>query len=262
MKASDIHAHFVSEGAWVNWSNTTDGFHFGDPEADVTRIAVGWKPYWRTLREAHDMGCDFFLSHESIFRDGGNGDETEAASVYEQEKLVWLRESGMVVYRCHDVWDVFPKIGVRDSWAFGLGFEGTPLKDDGYYRLEDVSGYTFGQLCQRVAEKMQSVRQEGVLAVGDADQPVSRLGLGTGAITKLDAMQALGADVCLLCDDYFRYVRDGALYEDLGVPYMVVNHGAKEEWGIQNLFRHVRDTFPDVPVQFFDQGCPYRIVRA
>ena len=262
MKAIEIHEHFVEVGTWVDWSNTTDGFHFGDPEIEVGRIVVAWKPYWSTLRQAADLECDFFLSHESIFREGRNGDETEAASSHEQAKLRWLQESGMVVYRCHDVWDVMPKIGVIDSWATGLGFEGEPLQADGYYRVEDVSGRTFGELCTHVASRMRSVGQEGVLAVGDPGHEVSRLGLGTGAITKLDRMVALGADVCIICDDYFRYVRDGALYQDLEVPYIVVNHGAKEEWGIENLYRYAKDTFSSVAVDFIPQGCPYRIVGA
>lgn len=71
----------------------------------------------------------------------------------------------------------------------------------------------------------------------------------------------LGADVCIICDDYFRYVRDGALYQDVGLPFIVVNHGAKEEWGIENLFRHAKESFPDLAVHFLDQGCPYQIVQ-
>jgi putative NIF3 family GTP cyclohydrolase 1 type 2 len=260
MEAADIHRHFVELGTWVDWSNTTDGFHFGDPETEVTKIAVAWKPYFSSLMRAAELGCDFFLSHESIFRDGGNGDETSAAHSLEGGKLEWLRQSGMVVYRCHDVWDVIPEIGVIDSWARGLGFEGSPVRRDGYYRLEDVSGQTFGELCRDVAAKMRSVGHEGVLAVGDAERSVSRLALGTGAITKLDDMVALGADVCVICDDYFRYVRDGALFQDLDVPYIVVNHGAKEEWGIENLYRHVKEAFEDIPAHFIAQGCPYRIV--
>ena len=261
MKAADIHRHFMAQGTWVNWSNTTDGFHFGDPETEVRGIAVAWKPYWKTLKKTVALGCNFLLTHESIFRDGKIGDETDAASSFEQDKLAWLQESGLAVYRCHDVWDVIPEIGVRDSWAKGLGFEGEPLKVDGYYRVEDVSGQTFGEVCKHVASKMQSVGQEGVLAVGDANRPVNRLALGTGAITRLDKIRELEADVCVLCDDYFRYVRDGALFQDLDLPFIVVNHGAKEEWGIENLFRHARDTFPEVPTHFIAQGCPYQIVR-
>jgi putative NIF3 family GTP cyclohydrolase 1 type 2 len=168
----------------------------------------------------------------------------------------------MVVYRCHDVWDAMPRIGIRDSWAAGLGFEGEPLVDAGYYRLDDASGYTFGSLCEHVAERVRTVGHECVLAVGDPAQEVSRIGLGTGAITKLEQMVELGADVCVICDDYFRYVREGALYEELGIPYIVVNHGAKEEWGMENLYEHTKHTFADLPVHFLPQGCPYRTVCA
>ena len=260
MKAIEIHQHFMEIGTWVNWSDTTDGFHFGNPETEIHKIAVAWKPYFRDLQRAAELDCNFFLTHESIFREGRNGDETSAAHPLEAEKLKWLVNSGMVVYRCHDVWDVIPEIGVIDSWAFGLGFEGQPVKREGYYRLEDVSGQTFGRLCRHVAGKMQSVGQDGVLAVGNAERQISRLGLGTGAITELDKMVALGADVCIICDDYFRYVRDGALFEDLDIPFIVVNHGAKEEWGIENLFKYVQKTFPNVEAHFIPQGCPYRIV--
>ena len=132
MKAIEIHQHFMEIGTWVNWSDTTDGFHFGNPETEIHKIAVAWKPYFRDLQRAAELDCNFFLTHESIFREGRNGDETSAAHPLEAEKLKWLVNSGMVVYRCHDVWDVIPEIGVIDSWAFGLGFEGQPVKREGY----------------------------------------------------------------------------------------------------------------------------------
>lgn len=68
MKAREIHEHLMQVGTWVNWSNTTDGFHFGDPETEVVGVAVGWKPYWRDLKRAKDLGCNFYFTHESIFR--------------------------------------------------------------------------------------------------------------------------------------------------------------------------------------------------
>lgn len=260
MKANEILRHFQMVGTWVNWSATTDGFHFGDPETEVSGIVVAWKPSWSVLRRVAELNCNFVLAHESIFREGRDGDETGDAGPHEQGKLEWLQKSGIVVYRCHDVWDVMPEIGVRDSWARGLGFTGKPLVSDGYYRVEDVSGLTFGELCQQVASRVHSVGQEGVLAVGDAERPVSRLGLGTGAITHLDGMLALNVDVCAICDDYFRYVRDGVVFQEQEIPFMVVNHGAKEEWGIENLYRYAQENFPDVPVHFIPQGCPYRII--
>jgi putative NIF3 family GTP cyclohydrolase 1 type 2 len=262
MKACEIHEHFRRLGTWVDWSDSVDGVHFGDPQTEVRRIAVAWKPYWSALRQAVDLGCNFFLTHEPIFREGRVGDETASALPREQGKLAWLQDSGLVVYRCHDVWDLIPEVGVRDSWAQGLGFSGAPLRAEGYLRLEDVTGHTVGSLARHVAARLRTAGQPGLLLVGDEDQSVTRLALGTGAAINLEAMLALEPDVCVLCDDYFRFVRDGALLQDLEVPFLVANHGALEEWGIANLARHAEAAFPSVPVHFLPQGCAYRFITA
>ncbi len=262
MTARDIHEHFRAMGTWVDWKKSVDGVHFGNQDAEVRGIAVGWKPYWSELRKAHDLGCNFFLAHESIFREGGAGDETAAAEPAEQGKLAWLRDSGMVVYRCHDVWDVVPGIGVRDSWSRGLGFSDPPLRLAGYYQVVDVKGHTVDSLARHVARKMRDTNQPGLLVVGDGQKPVSRLGLGTGAAFSLKEMLALAADVWIVCDDYFRFVRDGAFLRDIGMPFLVANHGAKEEWGMRNLARHAEGAFPSVPVRFLPQGCPWRMVAS
>ncbi len=261
MIAADIHEHFRGLGTWVDWTASVDGIHFGDPQTEVRGIAVAWKPYWSDLRRASQLGCNFFLAHESIFREGGRGDETTAASPFEQGKLTWLRENGMVVYRCHDVWDLMPTVGVRDSWARGLGFEGAPIRLHGYYRVEDVTGHTVETLARHVADRIRSAGQPGVLVAGDARKPVTRLGLGTGASFQLDLMLGLGADVWVICDDYFRWVRDGALLRDMEIPFLVANHAALEEWGIENLARHAEASF-SAPVHFLPQGCPWRLVSA
>jgi putative NIF3 family GTP cyclohydrolase 1 type 2 len=261
VKAIAIHELFQRAGTWMDWSETVDGFRFGDPETEVTGIAVAWKPYWSDLKRAKELGCNLFVGHESIFREGSMkpGDETPAAEELEQPKVAWLRESGLVVYRCHDLWDMIPEIGVRDSWARGLGFPGEPLEADGFCRIEDVSGHTFGSLSAQIAQRVKSAGQQAILAVGDESQPVTRLALSSGAST-LTKMIGRGADVILGYDDYFRQVRDGALLRDIGVPYMIVNHGTLEEWGVANLAPYLKERFPSLPVHHLAQGCIYRVV--
>jgi putative NIF3 family GTP cyclohydrolase 1 type 2 len=261
MKASAVEQLFREAGTRIGWSQTVDGFRFGDPETEVTGIATAWKPYWSDLKRAREMGCNLFVGHESIFREGSMrpGDESPAAEELEQPKLAWLRQSGLVVYRCHDLWDMMPGIGVRDSWARGLGFDGEPLEALGFCRIEDVSGHTFGSLATRIAERVKPLGQQAVLAVGDDEQPVTRLALASGAST-LTKLIGLGADVLLGYDDYFRQVRDGALLRDIGIPYLIVNHGALEEWGVSNLAGYLRERLPSVPVHHLPQGCIYRVI--
>jgi len=261
MRAVAVHEFLRKAGTWMDWSQTVDGFRFGDPETEVTGIAVAWKPYWSDLKRAKELGCNLFVGHESIFREGPMQpvDESSSAQELEQPKLAWLGDSGLVVYRCHDLWDMFPGIGVRDSWARGLGFEGEPLEVSGFCRIEDVSGHTFGSLSAQIAERVKPLGQQAVLAVGDESQPVTRLGLVSGA-SALAKMIELGADALLGYDDYFRQVRDGALLKDLDVPYLIVNHGTLEEWGVANMVPYLREHFPSVPVHHLAQGCIYRVV--
>lgn len=261
MKAVAVHELFQQVGTWIDWSDTTDGFHFGDPETEVTGIAVAWKPYWSDLKRAKELGCNLFIGHESIFREGPMRpcDESEFAQEVEEPKVAWLRESGLVVYRCHDLWDLFPEIGVRDSWARGLGFEGEPVVMDGFCRVEEVTGHTFGSLCAHIAARVKLLGQQAVLAVGDENKPVTRLAL-SASVSSLPRMLELGTDCWLLYDDYFRQVRDGALFRDLDLPYMIVNHGTLEEWGVRNLAPYLQERFPSIPIHALHQGCIYRLV--
>ena len=71
--------------------------------------------------------------------------------------------------------------------------------------------------------------------------------LRAGAGSILTQVLDLGADVWLGYDDYFRQVRVGGAAADLGVPYMVVNHGALEEWGVRNLGPVSSSTSPACP---------------
>ena len=52
-----------------------------------------------------------------------------------------------------------------------------------------------------VLQKIGTVGQISVQTMGDIDVDVSRLAIGTGAITRLPAMHELGADILLATDD-------------------------------------------------------------
>jgi putative NIF3 family GTP cyclohydrolase 1 type 2 len=90
---------------------------------------------------------------------------------------------------------------------------------------------------------------------------VSRLALGTGAITPLTRFLDLyGADVVICSDDGFTYWHDGALCLDLGIPAIVVNHTVSELHGVEQLARHLAQQFPEVPVHHIPQSCMFQLV--
>jgi len=151
-----------------------------------------------------------------------------------------------------------PEIADR---AKQLGFI-KPIAGEGYYRVYDVSGQTARSIARQVAERTKSLGQDAVQLVGPADAPVSRVAIGTGAITPfMHFLDAYRVDLAICTDDGFTYWRDGALAIDMGIPVIVVNHPVAEVYGMKLLADHLSNRFPDVPVHFIPQSCMFQLIR-
>ena len=263
MKAIELHDHMKPLGPWVDWDSTVDTFKAGDPDTEVTAIAVGWMSTLAALREAHDMGCNLFVTHEPTFY----GHREQNTAVHQDrayvEKKRFLQDTGMVVYRCHDVWDRVPDEGVQDSWTRGLGLESQPYVDDEthWLRVYEIEPASLQDLAQHVADRLAPVGQQDVQVVGDPAKICSRLATGIGAYGGMDrfrVMMALGADAVVATE--LCYWRDVRWAEDMGLGLIVCSHAASENWGVCNLAAHIAAAFPSVPVHYIDVSCPYRLV--
>lgn len=263
MTAQAVADHLRSlDKGWVNWDNTVDNFKIGDPKQTVTGIAVGWKAQFWALKRAHELGCNLFVCHEPLWYDHRDT-PTQEGFQFEgvQAKRRWIEEHKIAVLRCHDVWDQVPSIGIPDSWAEVLGFR-SPLPDSkGYYRAYEVSGRTATDVARQVARNVKTLGQEAVQLLGDPQAPVTRVVIGTGAITPIyHFVRQFGADLAICTDDGFNWCCHGGFALDIGVPVIVVNHCTAEEHGMASLAKHVREIFPQVPVHHIQQGALYRLI--
>ena len=261
MRAIDIYDRLrAMDHGWVDWNNTVDTFKAGDPQAEVTGVAVGWMGYTWALQRAVELGCNVFVTHEPTYYNHWDTDEAVFEWAPVAEKRRWIEDSGIVVMRCHDVWDQVKDIGIPDSWARMLAL-GEPVAGDGYYRVYDVSGHTGRSLARQIATHTQRLGQPGVQLVGPPDKAVTRVAIGTGAITPfVELVQTYGVDMVICSDDGFVMWRDGALAIDIGLPVVVVNHPVSEIHGIERLAEHLRAALPEVPVHYVAQGCMFEVV--
>jgi len=250
------------DGGWVDWNNTVDTFKAGDPDTEIRGIAVAWMAYTWALKRARDLECNVFITHEPTFY--SHRDEDPRFDRFEAvlQKRRWIEENGMVVLRCHDLWDQFPDIGIPDAWAKMLGFSPTKrLGGSGYYRVFDVTGHTAMTLAEIVARKIRPYGQTAVQIVGPPSKPVTRVAIGTGAITPLTHfLEEYGVDVAICTDDGFSYWRDGALAIDLDVPVIIVNHAVAELYGMRLLADYLNDALPAIPVRYITETCAYYTV--
>jgi len=280
MRAWELHDHMQSIGKWVDWGNTVDQFLFGDEDSEVSGIAVSWMPTFANLEKALTAKCNLFVTHEPLFAvkvDGGGrivggtpfvddhlkrqrGRTIEKSDAWTR-KTEWLERAGMTVYRCHDVWDDFPEVGIHGAWAKWLGFEGEPAASKMFYEVHDVGATTVDELARRILERVKLLGQDVVHVVGDKDRQISKVAVGTGAITSYREMLSLGADVLILTDDGTEIWESGQWSRDSGIPIIIVNHATAEEPGMRTLAKYIQRQFPEVPVVHVPTGCLYRTIK-
>lgn len=261
MKVNDLQAYLRSlNGGWLRTEDTVDTFKAGDPQSEVRAIAVGWMSYTWALQRALSLGCNVFVTHEPTYYDHHDNQPKMLAMPGVRQKQHWIEENGIVILRCHDLWDQLPGIGIPDSWGAWLNL-GDAIAGEGYFRVYDVSGKTALQVAQQVAGRVALFGQQAVQLVGPADQPVTRVAIGTGAISPfLSFVSQYNVDLAICSDDGTTYWRDAAFAIDMGIPLIVVNHPVTEEAGMVNLAKRLQNQFPEVPVHHIAQQCMYRLV--
>ena len=260
MRAANLHEHAIKVGAWVDWEDSVDRFLIGDPETLVEGIAVSWMPTFSTLEAARKRGCNLLVTHEPLYV--SEPDESSLIGPDDPwvRKKDWLEETGMVVYRCHDLWDDYPSIGIHGAWAKWLGFITAPLAAEKFYEVHGVEGMTLGELAKIILERVKPLGQETVHVIGDMKQEVTRVAIGTGAITDYRRMNALGADLLLLTDDGTRLWESAQWAKDGGASLILVNHATSEEPGMISLALYLRSVFPGVKVEHIPGGCLYNTI--
>ena len=263
MRAMQIQEHLRQlNGGWLDVNNTVDTFKAGDPDTPVTGIGVGWMSYIWALQEAVRLKCNVFVTHEPTYYDHFDNCPDMLARPSVANKLRLIEEHGLLIIRCHDLWDQMPDIGIPASWGEFLGF-GDPISGAGYFRVYDASGRTAEDVARAVAKRTAALGQDTVQLIGPGSRPVNRVAIGTGAITPFFSLvEDHHADLVICTDDGFTYWRDGAFAIDNDIPVIVVNHAVSEEAGIANLARHLQEAFPETPVHHISQGCMYRLVGA
>jgi putative NIF3 family GTP cyclohydrolase 1 type 2 len=166
----------------------------------------------------------------------------------------------MTLLRCHDTWDRMPEVGIPDSWASFLGFPTEQRKVDCYYKICLLEDVTVEEVARKVLEKVRPLGQDAVCILGNRDKRVSRMAVGTGAITHLPSMLDLEADLLLATDDGMNYWDGGLWALDLGIPLLIVNHATAEKPGMMAMAGYLSDRFPGIPVEYIDVAFPYTTV--
>ncbi|MGB9597054.1 MAG: Nif3-like dinuclear metal center hexameric protein [Candidatus Poribacteria bacterium] len=258
MNANEIREHLLSKAPWVDREKTVDTIKFGDPMKKINHVAVAWMSSIDNLRKADQLGCDLFITHEPTFWHHSQDEEPFRKEFPGIVKQKFLEKTGIVVLRVHDIWDPWPGIGIRDSWAKGLGLTNCIAEDDRkFVAVYEIPKTTLGDFARYVAEKVRPLGQDSVLVLGDPNWSISHPAVGTGCGTPGFDMIKKGADVVVVCDDGFSYWHSGERFYEMNVGVIMVSHGTSEMWGIENLARYIKETFAELKVTYLDKHPKY-----
>jgi len=264
MMAAEIREHFVSQAPWVDLDKTVDRIIMGDPNKQVRSILVTWISSLEAVRTAVSRGFDMLMTHEPTFYVHANEPPQAENSPIGCRKKRLIEQSGLVVLRNHDVWDRMPKIGIPWAWAQFLGILGEPVATgyDGYQHRYDIQPVALQEFAEQVAAKTATIGEPAVQVVGDAKQPVSKIGIGTGCACRIEVFQQMGCDLAIVCDDGSCYWREIQKASDEGYPVIRVNHGTSEEPGMRTLTQYINERLPGVRAEHLPHGSCFRFVRA
>jgi putative NIF3 family GTP cyclohydrolase 1 type 2 len=253
MNSNDIREHLLARAPWVNQGRTVDTVKAGDPAREVRTVGVGWISSIENLRRAQELGCDLFITHEPTFWEHAATETAGRSAEPGLTKQRFLDETGLVVLRVHDIWDNWPEIGIRDSWAKGLGLTHF-LAEDGtrWHAVYAIEETTLRAFARYVADRVRVLGQDSVQVIGDPERRVSRPAVGVGCGGPDTDMIELGADVLIVCFDGASYWQKRQRFSELDVGVITVEHGTSEMWGLENLARYLDETFSSLTVHYLD----------
>jgi putative NIF3 family GTP cyclohydrolase 1 type 2 len=232
----------------------------------VAKIGVGWSACTANLEAAARDRCDLFITHEPSFCEVWLPDAALRTTEWGKKRLAILDRNAMVLFALHDTWDVWPEMGIHDSWAAHLGLSQLLEREAPRPRLGislyEIDETTLDEFAQRVAAAVAEFGEQGVIVHGEPAKRIRKVAVGTGCCCPEWSMLRRGADVLVHALDASKQTTTRLPLLDMGASIIEVEHGACEMPGMKNLAQYINDTFSQLTAVFFCEEPASRIVRS
>lgn len=231
---------------------TCDTVKSGDPEKELSKVAVSMFATVKVIKEAAAWGADMLLVHEpTYYAHLEDGPETSVT----RAKRDLIEKSGLVIYRHHDRMHASDPDGITEGELRYLGLTGkiekTPYFASYIMTLDEPKTAT--ELALTMEERL---RIKHVRIAGEKRKKAKTLALcfGTpGGIFELisdDRVDALLIGEA--CEwQIAEYARDAA---ELGYnkSLIVMGHIGSERDGMKFLTGKLQSSYPDIDFKYFE----------
>jgi putative NIF3 family GTP cyclohydrolase 1 type 2 len=252
----------IQEHVGVPWqTETVDTFKAGDPETKVTGIAVTMMATFDVLQRAAASSANLIITHEPTFYnhlDDFNEIPQKGNDAVLAEKLAFINEHHLVVWRFHDHWHRRTPDGIEAGMAHALGWEAFQSKQNQY--LFTIPETNLDKLAAFLRSRLEL---RTMRVVGDPQMRISRVALSLGSAGMQREIGALEkSDVQLLITGESRewetveYAAD-AVSEKKRKALIILGHIPSEQAGMEECTRWLKAFVSEVPVNFVPAAQPF-----
>ncbi|MBQ2827588.1 MAG: Nif3-like dinuclear metal center hexameric protein [Clostridia bacterium] len=257
MKANEIIEELFALADGGDYSHTCDTLKAGDPDKEVSSVAVSMFATPDVVRRAKAWGADMLIVHEPTYYNHMDEHSNERV---EKDKRRLIEESGLTLYRFHD----HPHNTKPDIIASGqlrqFGFKGEIEYTDIFdlVRIHLDEPMTPRQVAKRIEERC-NIRH--IRVCGAADTPCTVISGMFG--TPGGVMEELQGDKCEIlltgeaCEwSLGEYARDAA---QLGYKkaLLILGHIGSERDGMVYTADILKEKHPELRVEYFECGEVY-----
>lgn len=257
MKAYEIMEDLFSLSGPLFSERTCDTIKAGDPNAEVTKVAVSMFATVDIVRQAKDWGAELLIVHEPTYY---NHWDNHTDDFFEMEKRRLIEASGLTIYRFHDHPHCTDPdiITVGEIQYLGLDCRIEESPDRYPTRLRLTAPIPPRQLAKHIEDKLGIAH---VRIAGAADVPCTSVSLMVGTPGGLEAeLLRPGTEIILtgeICEwGLGEHVRDAA---QMGYhkAILVLGHIGSERDGMKYTAEVLKERQPQLDVRYFECGEVY-----
>lgn len=254
MKAYEILDDLFSLSKPLGGERTCDTLKAGDPNTEVTKVAVAMFATVGVVREVREWGAQLLIVHEPLYY---NHWDEHTEDFFEVEKRRLIEESGITIYRFHD----HPHYTDPDIITTGelkcLELDGTLEETDIFdlTRLHLTTPITARRLAKHIECKLNIAH---IRIAGAADIPCTCLSLMVGSPDGLEQeLRYPGSEIILTGEilewGLGEHVRDAA---QMGYhkAILVLGHVGSERDGMKYTAQILKNRQPQLDVRYFECG--------
>ena len=242
----------IKNNLTCSWTEkTVDTFKSGNPDADLTGIAVCMFADIETLRKAVELGCNFIITHEPIFYNHSDDTSSFKNNQVFEEKINYIRQHKLVIFRFHDHIHRTSPDGIREGMIHKTGLAKYAIDND--YIHFQIPQTTLRNFVQNMKLKLNI---SSVRFIGNPDMKFTKVALMPGAPGGSRHIEMLAKDnveVLLAGEapewETYLFAQDAvALGKNKAVIFL--GHTKSEEAGMEYCAEWLKNLVPNTPIHF------------